>query len=213
MLVIACDCDEARFKEILEAGESFDEVIGYKIGFYLGLKYGLGKVVEWARKRTDKTLIYDHQKAGTDVPHTASHFAEVCADVDKVILFPLSGPRVEEEWVMKLKERGLGVIIGGWMTHPAFTQSEGGFIADGAVMEIYKHALSLGVSEFVVPATKDCTPLLSFLSPHAELIYSPGIGVQGGMPIKNVCAIVGRAIYNSSDVGKAIESFLKKHYS
>ncbi len=210
MLVIACDCDKERFKEILEAGESFDEVIGYKLGFYLGLRYGLSNVARWARKFTDKTLIYDHQKAGTDVPHTASHFAQVCDDVDKVILFPLSGPAVEEEWIKRLREQGLGVIVGGLMSHPKFTCSEGGFIADSAVFEIYKRALSLGVREFVVPATKDCSSLLSFLSPHAELIYSPGVGAQGGAPIKNLCAIVGRSIYESEDVFKAIEGWVNK---
>ena len=52
-------------------------VYGFKLGFALGLGYGLPETVRRIREWTDKPLIYDHQKAATDIPDTGALFADV----------------------------------------------------------------------------------------------------------------------------------------
>ena len=71
-------------------------VYGYKLGFALGLAHGLPESVRRIREWTDKPLIYDHQKAATDIPDTGALFADVlkAAGIDEAILFPHTGPHV-----------------------------------------------------------------------------------------------------------------------
>ena len=45
----------------------------YKVGLSLALDCGLPKVVEIAREYTDKPIIYDHLKAGTDIPEVGKN--------------------------------------------------------------------------------------------------------------------------------------------
>lgn len=90
-VIPACDVPTLEeFEEIVKETADVEGIGGYKVGLELGLSYGLGRVVEVARKYTAKPIIYDHQKAGTDIPDTGKNFAEVCkrAGVDAVILFP-----------------------------------------------------------------------------------------------------------------------------
>jgi orotidine-5'-phosphate decarboxylase len=179
-------------------------VYGFKLGFSLGLGFGIPRVVELIRKYSEKPVIYDHQKAGTDIPDTGTLFAETMqkGGVQEVIIFPQAGPNTEKAWIAALHERNLKVIVGGIMTHAGFLQSEGGFIDDGAPAAIYTSAIEAGVNSFVVPLTKSLpvTELLKNLSfpPNAEF-YSPGFGHQGGNAglfplISRHYLIVGRSL-------------------
>ena len=153
-IVPACDMDNLKdFESFVKEIDSVKGIGAYKIGFELALKYGLPAVVKAARKHTKKPIIYDHQKAGTDVPFTGEKFAKVCAEakVDAVILFPQAGPETEREWIKACQKAGLGVIVGGEMTHGAYLKSDGGFLEDDAPARMYKVAVENGVKEFVVP--------------------------------------------------------------
>ena len=90
-IIPACDFDILKFGEVVKATGDIEGVGGYKIGFVLGLTHGLQYVVEVARKHTDKPLIYDHQKAGTDIPEMGKEYAKLCkeAGIDAVIFFPV----------------------------------------------------------------------------------------------------------------------------
>ena len=216
-VIPACDVSTlAEFEDLVRQTESVADIGGYKIGFELGLGYGLERVVETARKYTAKTLIYDHQKAGTDIPDTGKNFARVCknAGIDAVIFFPQAGPETERAWIYHALDQGLGVIVGGRMTHPAYSQSEGGFISDEGALEMYRIAARAGINNFVVPGNKPDVIKDVKETVEAEgvnpVFYAPGFVAQGGK-IEDATkvagdrwhAIVGRGIYQASDMKKA----------
>lgn len=212
-IIPACDMSEIEaFEGLVKQTAKIDGIGGYKIGFELGLSYGLPRIVETARKHTDKPLIYDHQKGATDIPDTGKKFMELNkkAGIDAVILFPQSGPEVERAWIYRALDSGLGVIVGGRMTHAAYSVSEGGFITDDGALDIYRIAARAGIRNFVVPGTKPDIIKTVKDTVQAEgtdpIFYAPGFGAQLGnfkevneVLGSNWHAIVGRAIVNAPD--------------
>jgi len=212
-VIPACDVPTLEEFEILvKETASVKGIGGYKIGFELGLGYGLEKVVKMARKYTNKPIIYDHQKAGTDIPDTGKNFAEVCkkAEVDAVIFFPQSGPETERAWIYHALDKGLKVIVGGRMTHPAYAVSEGGFITDEGALEMYRIAAKVGINNFVVPGNKP--EIIEQIRGVVEaegvnpIFYAPGFIAQGGnisdaakVAGDRFHGIVGRGIYQAVD--------------
>ncbi|MBU1704702.1 MAG: orotidine 5-phosphate decarboxylase, partial [Nanoarchaeota archaeon] len=120
-IIPALDVDDLELAEkIVKETCKVKGIGGYKVGFSLVIPFGLKKVVQTIRKYTELPIIYDHQKAGTDIPDTGEIFMKVCKDagVDAVIIFPAMGPVTEEEWIKAAHGVGLKVIVGGEMTHP-----------------------------------------------------------------------------------------------
>ncbi|RJQ19915.1 hypothetical protein C4580_04490 [Candidatus Woesearchaeota archaeon] len=186
-IIPACDLEDiGDFENLVRETADIDGIGGYKLGFELGLTYGLPRLAEVARKHTAKPLIYDHQKAGTDIPDTGKNFARVCkkAGIDTVIFFPQAGPETERAWIFHALDHGLHVIVGGRMTHPAYAVSEGGFITDDGAMEMYRIAARAGVNNFVVPGNKP--DVISAVKTTVEsegvdpVFYAPGFVAQGG---------------------------------
>ncbi|AJF60009.1 MAG: orotidine-5'-phosphate decarboxylase [archaeon GW2011_AR10] len=223
-IIPACDFSSLKkLGEIVETTHDLKGVGAYKIGFQLALSHGLPKVVKEVREFTDKPIIYDHQKAGTDIPETGKGFSGVCssAGIDAVILFPFAGIETEAEWILACREARLGVIVGGEMTHKGFLEKEGGFISEKEAEKIYFTAIENGVKDFVVPGNKP-----EKISHYRKLIdgkvaeatlYSPGLVAQGGKITdsgkaagKKWHAIVGRAIYESGNPRKAAEELSKE---
>lgn len=216
-VIPACDVETLdQFEELVKQTADIDGIGGYKIGFELGLGFGLPAVVEVARKNTPKPIIYDHQKAGTDIPDTGRNFARVVkkSGVDTVIFFPQAGPETERAWIYHALDNGLKVIVGGRMTHPAYAVSEGGFVTDEGALEMYRIAARVGVRDFVVPGNKPDT--LKQVRDLVEsegvnpVFYAPGFIAQGGS-ISDAAkvagdrfhGIVGRGIYASQDMRKS----------
>jgi orotidine-5'-phosphate decarboxylase len=202
-----------------------DAVVGYKIGFALALRFGLRKVVEIVRDLCDLPVIYDHQKAGTDIPQMGAAFARCCSEcgISGVIIFPQAGPETLRAFVEAISDHQMVPIVGGLMTHPGYLQSEGGFIADHAPATIYAKALELGVTHFVVPAnrTGQTRRYLADVLSRGEYPLSfllPGIGSQGGQIEDSLDAvaghrgyvIVGSAIYNADNPRRALIEFTEE---
>lgn len=218
-IIPACDCDVGKYEALVKATADLPGIGGYKLGFMLGLSIGLPRAVEIARRYTDKTLIYDHQKAGTDIPDTGRGFAKVCKEsgIDAVILFPQAGPETERAWIDYVLSEEMGVIVGGLMTHKKYVRSEGGYISDEAIVEMYEKAANLGVNDYVVPgnnpeAIKKIRAMLEREYSH-PVFYSPGFISQGGeisesakAAGKSYHAIVGRAILNADDMRAAAKA-------
>lgn len=215
-IIPACDVYMDVYERIVKETSDVEGVGAYKVGFQLGLSYGLPKVVEVTRRHNNKPIIYDHQKAGTDIPDTGAEFANIMksAGIDAVILFPQSGPETGQAWIEAALNKDLGVIVGGKMTHSKYVRSEGGYIADEAVMEIYINAARLGVSDFVVPGNQPeaISQIRSALIAEgvSPVFYAPGFVAQGGLISdaakvagSNWHAIVGRGIYRADDMRKA----------
>ncbi len=212
-IIPACDVGSLKkLEELVKATAGIKGIGAYKIGFELALAYGLPKVIEAIKKHSQLPVIYDHQKAGTDIPDTGKAFASVCrrSGVDAVILFPQAGPETEKAWIKACQAEGLGVIVGGEMTHPAYLKHEGGFLDDDAPRRICETAIDLGITDFVVPGNKpekigEYRKLLES-SRIDFILYSPGLVAQGGKITeagkaagRKWHAIVGRAIYEAGD--------------
>ena len=203
------DLDQAL--GLVAAVDSVPGVYGYKLGFALGLTHGLGAVTRAIREVSSKPLVYDHQKAGTDIPDTAPLFARVMsgAGVDEVIVFPQAGPASLAGFVTALQAEGRKVIVGGIMTHERYLASEGGYLSDEGMTGVYRLAADLGVRAFVVPLTKPerARAVAEALGPAGEWeFYSPGMGAQGGKlefftSLKRHYVIVGRSLLQSADPG------------
>jgi orotidine-5'-phosphate decarboxylase len=224
-LVLSCDVDSIESLAALVVLSRDQEVlVGYKIGFTLSLRFGLRAVINTVRELCDLPIIYDHQKAGTDIPQMGNSFAECCSEsgVSGVIVFPQSGPETLSAFVNAIADKGMVPIVGGLMTHRAYLQSDGGFIADNAPTLIYGKALELGVSHFVVPGnqTEETRGYVAMMSraQHPLSFLMPGIGSQGGR-IEDALdavaghrgyAIVGSAIYAAEDPRRALMTFTEQ---
>ena len=209
-LIPALDTDDLeKIRSLVKQVDASPLIYGYKIGFIAGLTHGLAKMVEAIKQYSQKPIIYDHQKAATDIPDIGTKFARVMArsGLDEVILFPQAGPATLEAWIKALQNEQRTVIVGGIMTHPKYRVSEGGYLDDGAVMDIYTRAHKLGVKNFVVPLTKPQAVREIFDAlgqPDDCVFYSPGFGKQGGDPaqfdfLQTHYLIVGRALLNAKD--------------
>lgn len=217
-VIPACDCDVERYEALVKVTADISGIGGYKLGFVLSLSIGLPRAVEIARRYTKKPLIYDHQKAATDIPDTGMPFARLCKDagIDAVILFPQAGPETERAWIDYARGEDLEVIVGALMTHKKYVRSEGGYIADEAIIEMYEKAANFGVNDYVVPgnnpeAIRKIRAMLTREYAH-PVFYSPGFVAQGGTITEaakaageSYHAIVGRAIYEAKDMRKAAE--------
>ncbi len=220
-IIPSCDIDSLEnLTKLVKETCSIEGVGGYKIGFELVIPFGMEKVVNTIKKITRLPIIYDHQKAGTDIPEMGEKFMEACKLVDAVILFPQAGPETEVAWIKAAQKAKMNVIIGGEMTHQAFLKEAGGFIEDNAPARIYEIATSMGVKDFVIPGNKPEKAIV-----YTNLIknkiknpvfYFPGLITQGGNlsdlagQLDSWHAIIGRAIYEAKDMGMAAEELVKK---
>ena len=207
-IIPACDVTFETYKKIVEATKDIEKIGAYKVGISF-LDVGLKAVVDFTRKHTNKPVIYDHQKAGTDIPDTPDHFMDsmVRAAIDAVILFPQAGPITEYEWIKSAQEKGLGVIVGGEMTHPRYLEGDlssgkkkdynkifsdlgferelTGYIRKNAPDDMYELAARMGVCDFVVPGNKPerighYKKLVEKCGVKKPVFYSPGLVAQGG---------------------------------
>jgi len=215
-LIPACDVDADRFEELIQATHDLPQIGGYKISAELAITLGLPTVVRIARKYTDKPLIYDHQKAGNDIPDTGKNFAArvKASGISALIIFPFTGPETQTIWTQSAQQINLPIILGGHMTHDRFLASEGGYIADSSIERIYQLGALHRLTDFVVPGNKPdvISRLRRLLLEHGvdPIFYAPGFVAQGGTITDAAAAagprwhaIIGRAIYGATDMRKA----------
>lgn len=216
-VIPACDIPLDRFEVLVRETADLPMVSAYKVGFVLALSAGLPRVVEVARRYTDKPLIYDHQKAATDIPATGGVFMQTLqrAGIDAVILFPQAGPHTERAWIDAGRAHDLHVIVGGWMTHPGYRQSDGGFLSNEGILKMYRVAAQQQITDYVVPGNQpDAIAQIRALLVEegiAPTFYSPGLLTQGGS-LEDAAsaaqgawhAIIGRRITQSSEPRQSI---------
>lgn len=211
-LIIACDVPLRKLPRIIRATTDNKKVGGYKIPFISGLE-GWGKWCDTARKYTNKPLILDSQKQVPDPLKEVNKRnlkAIKFGGLDVVIVFPLTGPKTQREFVEAALEQDLGVIVGGMMTHPKYKLTDGGYISDGKIDDIYKNASLQGINNFLVPGNnpKYIKWIKSWIEAQGvnPIFYSPGLITQGGeiseaakVSGERFHAIVGRGIYWNSN--------------
>lgn len=217
-------CDVGTLAELRKLVSETCDVKGigaYKIGFELVIPFGMEKVVAEIRNITKLPIIYDHQKAATDIPEMGEKFVAACKGVDAIILFPQAGPITEKEWIKAVQKARKTVIVGGEMTHPGYLAEAGGFLMNDAPEKIYSIAAELGVEDYVVPGNKPDRILkyrkLLESKGINPIFYSPGLVAQGGLITDGAKAagerwhaIVGRGIYGAKNMRKAAEELVSQ---
>ena len=85
--------DNATLDGVLKTVEALplSGVVGFKIGLTTALQLGLSKAVSTIREITDLPIIYDHQKAGADIPDMGEKFCKIAAE-SGVMVYSLSWP-------------------------------------------------------------------------------------------------------------------------
>ncbi len=217
-ILIALDMDSLdQMSRVVEQTTGIAGIVGYKVGLTATLRLGLGGAVRHLRASTDLPLIYDHQKAGPDVPDMAAKFAATCreAGVDGLILFPVAGPRAVVAFAGGAYRNRLLPIVGGDLPFPDYNASGGGYVIDDALDKIFRKAIEIGVDHFVVPGNtpEKLRHHAGWLTEKLErpFLFVPGIGALGGSiadafaaaPGCNMYAVVGRAIYDAPDPAEA----------
>jgi len=210
--------DEIR--RIVEKTCDVEGVVGYKLGLAGSLRLGLANAVRAIREFTQLPILYDHQKAGLDIPDMAEKFCAICsgAGVDALVLFPLAGPRALEAFVSHTRRHDLCPVVGGDFPMSEYKVNGGGYVAEDAPDRIREKALSLGVHHFIVPGTdpeavRRASDTLT-ASVRQPALFLTGIGAMGGnireafsaAPGCRCYAIVGRAVYASADPKEAAKS-------
>lgn len=217
-IVVALDADSVEeCKRVIELTTRVEGVAGYKVGLTTVLRLGLAEAIHQLRAVTELPLIYDHQKAGPDVPDMAAKFTATArsAGVDGLILFPIAGPRAVDGFVGEAMKNRVLPIVGGDLPFPDYNASGGGYVVDNALDLIFARALALGADHFVVPGNTTAK-----LMHHAARLRErleqptflvPGIGPLGGTMASVVTAargarvfgVVGRAVYAAKDPADA----------
>ena len=212
-LVVACDVPFEKFPALLRETRSIQEIKAYKIPARAGRR-GWEEWNRTLRSYTNKISIYDHQKAGTDVPDTQREFMRDVKEsgFKAVILYPRleDSSEIHEAHIMEAIDAGLKVMVGGKMTHQLFNQEQ-----YEMALRIYETAYKNGIRNFGLPANS-----ISDLN-FSEVIrkkfneevdfFLIGIGLQGGNLEEVVKMfngtrfhpIVGRLIYEAKDMKQA----------
>ena len=218
-IVPALDIDSHEHLELVVRETSKREgVAGYKLGLTSVLRFGLQESLRRLRDLTDLPIIYDHQKAGPDMPDMAKKYTAMCkeADVDGLILFPVAGPTAVDRFVGEAIGAGLIPIVGGEIPVPDYGVSGGGYMLDDALDRILVRAVRNKADHFVLPA-HDVAKIERWSKWIAANVPSPlllltGFGALGGsietsFAAAAVCkrrfAIVGRLITGSKTPGEA----------
>jgi orotidine-5'-phosphate decarboxylase len=200
-------------------------ISGYKLGLSSVLRFGLKESMRRLQDLTDLPILYDHQKAGPDMPDMAKKYTAMCAEagVDGLILFPVAGPTAVDGFVGEALKAGIAPVVGGEIPVPDYGVSGGGYMLDDALDRILARSVERGADHFVLPA-HDPVKVRRWSSWIAKNVSDPfvfitGFGslggtVEGAFGASQDCArrfaIIGRLITESADPAGAAEKFYEK---
>ena len=206
--------------DLLRVIEKTCEVPGvteYKLGGG-PMRLALDETMKEIRRITDLPILYDHQKAGPDMPASARPFVKICSEagLKGLILFPVAGPTAVRQFVGHSLEAGLIPVVGGEIPVPDYCIKGGGYFADDGLDRIIEQATKMGGRHFVLPAN-DLEMIRRRSAWLVENIRTPvlfltGIGPLGGTiaeafgaaeGLPSRLAVIGRKICAAPDPGEA----------
>ena len=212
-------------ERVVEATCQVEGIVEYKLGAHAVLHIGLFQAVAAIRAITDIPVIYDHQKAGADMPDSARGFVEICAGsgISGLILFPVAGPTAVHQFVSHSVSAGLKPVVGGHIPVPDYAVSGGGFMADDSLDRIIALAAESGARAFVLPANEpdSIRRRAAWMLEHVTgpELYVTGIGPLGGSLVDSFAAaegvaihraVIGRRICAAPDPGEAARSLVEE---
>jgi orotidine-5'-phosphate decarboxylase len=178
-----------------------------KIGYPLVLSEGL-ESISIVKEQFDCKVIADFKVA--DIPETNSKIADLTfkAGADAIIVHGFVGEDSLQACIDSAEVYDKDVFLLTEMSHPGSSR----FLQDAAD-EIAYMGVEMGLKNFVAPSTRlnRLKKIRSIVGPDSFII-SPGIGIQGGDPLKTLqfadAVIVGRSIYSSNHPEKAVKSII-----
>lgn len=212
-LILALDISNRKTsmeKAIQILKDTSKHLSGVKIGYPSVLSFGL-KIISESKETSGLPIIADFKIA--DVPHINRKITHSAFDAgaDAVIAHAFLGGDSLQAVIEVAEEEGGGVIALPNMSHPGSKA----FIGPVS-MKMAKMAVEVGSDGLIGPATRteEITELRKLVG-KKPLIFSPGVGAQGGKPGDAIRSgadfeIVGRSIYNSGEPRKAAEKMRKR---
>jgi orotidine-5'-phosphate decarboxylase len=191
-----------------------DKLAALKIGSLQAMDMGLTEAVSKLRDKSSLPIIYDHQKACTDIPSIVEKQVKMVSDcgASAFIAVPLgAGPKSLESFVKACTTYNILYIVLLEMTH----EKANAYLVEGTPRKVFDKARELGVEYFVCPGNKPAM-IKEYKSWDSKIkILSPGIGAQGGSIEEAVQAgcdypIVGRAIYEADDPAGVVTEMYEK---
>lgn len=192
-----------------------DQVAAIKINRHLSIPLSLSELSRLVAAIHDRGLPAIMDCKVNDVASTSKLMAELFfnAGFDAITACPFTGWSGGLEDVFALaRDMDRGVILLAYMSHPGASTWYGGLFIDPATLrlthpfEVFaRQALAWGASGVVVGATRPwIVKRVAEVLQGRALIFSPGIGPQGGLLKESLNAgcdylIVGRYIIESSD--------------
>lgn len=214
-----------RLEVVVKATSGVEGIAGYKLGLTSVLRFGLKESVRRLQALTDLPILYDHQKAGPDMPDMAKKYTAMCAEagVDGLILFPVAGPTAVDGFVGEAIKASLTPVVGGEIPVPDYGASGGGYMLDDALDRILSRSVERGADHFVLPAhdVAKINRWSGWISGHVKepVVFLTGFGslggtVEGAFGASQTCArrfaIVGRLITESTDPAGAAAKLYEK---
>ena len=182
------------------------ELDAIKIGYPLVLSAGLGIVKELAKANIP--VIADFKVA--DIPNTNTLICDevFAAGCSGIITHAFCGSDSLTAVVDGAHDYGGIALAVCEMSHPGALD----FLTGVNAEKMAQMAKDAGADGIIAPATRpERTAILRNIIGNTMKIYSPGVGAQGAQPedVKQYVdgIIVGRAIYQAADPGKAAHNF------
>lgn len=212
-----------QIRKVVAATAVVDGIVGFKLGPIAVFELGLRRAVESIRELTDLPIIYDHQKAGLDIPSNAAVFAKAVASagVSAAIIFPVAGPTAAAAFISALVDNGVTPLVGGALPIVDYGISSGGWVSDSLLADLTRTTLASGQRNLIVPAG----PALREISAIAAssnvrpTLFVPGISPSGSelATLSGLVAasdglypIVGRAVFAAPDPASAAAFLVAK---
>ncbi|MEM4699826.1 MAG: orotidine 5'-phosphate decarboxylase [Candidatus Nezhaarchaeales archaeon] len=193
----------------------YDQVAAIKINRHLSIPLSLKELAGLVSYTHDRGLPAIMDCKVNDVASTSKVMAELFFDAgfDAITACPFTGFDGGLDEVFSLaRERGRDVILIAYMSHPGASCWYGGLFIDLETLcltnpfEVFaRQAISWGACGIVVGATRPWViERVARIVKGRALIFSPGLGPQGGLLEESLRAgcdyfIVGRMIVESSD--------------
>jgi len=203
-LILALDVGE-RERAIDIARSCAPHVDGIKIGYPLVLPAGISVAADM--QDLDLPLIADFKVA--DIPNTNRLIAEqvFSAGFHALICQGFTGEDAIAACVDTAHSMGGKGMVVAEMSHPGALE----FFGHGVAERIARLAVSCGADGIIAPATRPERVRVLRGIVGDRLIWSPGVGAQGGDPASIAglvdAIIVGRQIYEAEDPGEAASAF------
>ena len=227
-IVLALDVEGSRREEIAKKSKRVLQKVGEyicalkinrQLVLSLGLQEGVDSIVKLAHQLSVPTIM---DAKLNDIAHTNEFMLRsyIEAGFDAVIASPVAGWEGGLDVVFKLAQsHRKSIILLVYMSNPgadafySLMVSNDGEKSRPVFELLTQTAVQWKADGVVVGATKPeiITRVRRLIGPEM-IIFSPGVGVQGGNAKKAIAAgadylIVGRAIWNASDPAVAAKSF------